>query len=97
MNVLFVSRLPPLVGCEEALTGLELLSELAPKAKVIALLVNPNSANTKRTTRDAQVAAREKGLQLRILEAGAENEFEAAFAPSYRWKPVHSSLATTQS
>ena len=37
---------------------LELLSELVPQAEVIALLVNPNNANTERITGDTQEAAR---------------------------------------
>jgi putative ABC transport system substrate-binding protein len=59
---------------------LELLSELVPQARVIALLVNPNNAITERIVGDVQEAAREKGRQLRILKAGAEGEIDAAFA-----------------
>jgi putative ABC transport system substrate-binding protein len=58
---------------------LELLSELVPQAGVIALLVNPNNANTERTVRDVEEAARAKGVQLNILKAGTENEVDAAF------------------
>jgi putative ABC transport system substrate-binding protein len=63
---------------------LELLSELAPQARVIALLLNPNNANTERTIRDVQEAARAKGLQLRILKAGTESEIDEAFASVVR-------------
>lgn len=59
---------------------LELLSELVPQAKVIALLVNPNNAIAEPIMRDVQEAARAKGLQLHILKAGTESEIEAAFA-----------------
>ncbi len=59
---------------------LELLSELVPEAKVIALLVNPNNSNTEPMIRDVQEAARAKGLQLPILKAGTESEIDAAFA-----------------
>jgi putative tryptophan/tyrosine transport system substrate-binding protein len=59
---------------------LELLSELVPKADVIALLVNPNDANTERMIRDVQEASRVKGLQLHILRADSEGEIETAFA-----------------
>src|SRR5215469_2021021 len=59
---------------------LELLSELVPQARVIALLVNPNGASAEPQMRTAQEAARTKGLELRILKAGAEGDFEAAFA-----------------
>ena len=59
---------------------LELLSELVPQAKVIALLVNPNSPTTERIIGDMQEAARAKGVQLHILKAGTESEIDAAFA-----------------
>jgi putative ABC transport system substrate-binding protein len=59
---------------------LELLSELVPQATRIALLVNPNNAAAERFMRDAEEAARAKGLQLHVLKAGADDEFETAFA-----------------
>ena len=59
---------------------LELLHELLPQATVIALLVNPNHLLAERQTRDLQAAARTFGLQIRVLHAGSEREFEAAFA-----------------
>jgi putative ABC transport system substrate-binding protein len=63
---------------------LELLSELVPQAKVIALLVNPGGPNTERTIGDVQEAARTKGVQLQILKAGSESEIDAAFATLVR-------------
>jgi len=59
---------------------LELLSELVPRARVIALLVNPNTPAAERVIRDVQEAARTKGLQLHILKASTENEIDTAFA-----------------
>jgi putative ABC transport system substrate-binding protein len=59
---------------------LELLSELVPQAGVIALLVNPNSPVAERVIRAVQEGARARGVQLHILKAGAEGEFETAFA-----------------
>ncbi len=59
---------------------LELLSELVPHARVIALLVNPNISAAERIIRDMQEAARAKGVQLPILEAANESEIDAAFA-----------------
>jgi putative ABC transport system substrate-binding protein len=47
---------------------------------LIALLVNPNYADTERSIGDAQEAARVKGVQLHILKAGTESEIDAAFA-----------------
>jgi putative tryptophan/tyrosine transport system substrate-binding protein len=68
------------MGVELMPKRLELLSELVPKADVIALLVNPNDANTERMIRDVQEASRVKGLQLHILRADSEGEIETAFA-----------------
>ena len=59
---------------------LELLSELVPQAKVIALLVNPKFPETERVMREVQEAARAKRLQLPILKASNESEIDAAFA-----------------
>jgi putative ABC transport system substrate-binding protein len=66
----------------DELTGkrLELLSELVPRAGVIALLVNPNNASAERVIRDVQESARTKGLQLHVLKAGSESEIDTAFA-----------------
>jgi putative ABC transport system substrate-binding protein len=58
----------------------ELLSELIPEAKVMALLVNPNNSTTERIIRDLQEAGRVKGVRLDILKAEAESECETAFA-----------------
>jgi putative tryptophan/tyrosine transport system substrate-binding protein len=59
---------------------LELLSELVPQARMIALLVNPNNTDTERSIGDVQEAARAKGVQLHILKAGTESGIDAAFA-----------------
>jgi putative ABC transport system substrate-binding protein len=59
---------------------LELLSELVPWAKAIALLVNPTSSTAERVIADVQEAGRSKGVKLHILKAAAEGEFEIAFA-----------------
>jgi putative ABC transport system substrate-binding protein len=59
---------------------LELLSELVPQAKVIALLVNPNNPDTEPMIREVQEAARTKGVQLDVLKARTESEIDAAFA-----------------
>jgi putative tryptophan/tyrosine transport system substrate-binding protein len=59
---------------------IELLSELAPQARVIALLVNLNNAAVERTIRDAQEAAQVKGVQLHILKASTESEIDVAVA-----------------
>lgn len=57
---------------------LALLSELAPRAKVIGLLVNPNNPNAERMIREVG-EAHAKGVELPILEAGTESQIDAAF------------------
>jgi putative tryptophan/tyrosine transport system substrate-binding protein len=59
---------------------LELLHELVPRATLMALLVNPTSGTAETQSRDLQVAARTLGLQIVILSANTERDFEAAFA-----------------
>jgi len=59
---------------------LELLRELVASATFVAVLVNPNDANAASYTRDAQVAAGNLGLQVRVVHAGAEADFDTAFA-----------------
>jgi len=59
---------------------LELLSELVPQARVIALLVNPNNEFSHTWIGTVQEAARAKGLQAPILKAATEGEIDAAFA-----------------
>ena len=57
----------------------ELLTELAPQTKVIALLVNSNNANAEGIIRNAQEAARAKRVQLHVLKGGTEAEIDMAF------------------
>jgi putative tryptophan/tyrosine transport system substrate-binding protein len=59
---------------------LELLRELVVSATVVALLINPNDANAASFTTDAQVAAATLGLQVRVVNAATEADFDSAFA-----------------
>jgi putative ABC transport system substrate-binding protein len=69
------------LGRELVSKRLELMHELLPTATVVALLVNPtNHALTESTTREAQDAARTLGLQLHILQASTERDFDTVFA-----------------
>jgi putative ABC transport system substrate-binding protein len=72
------------IGNELIAKRLELLSQLVPRARVIALLVNPNDANAERVIRDVQEVARTKGLQLHVLKATSENDIDTAFASLVR-------------
>jgi putative ABC transport system substrate-binding protein len=58
---------------------LELLTELVPQARVIALLVNPQDPRAEGLIGDVREAARVRGVQLHILKASTEGEIEAAF------------------
>jgi putative ABC transport system substrate-binding protein len=59
---------------------LELLSELVPQVKTIALLVNPTNPNSGPLVRDLPAAAQSKGLRIEVLRASTEGEIDAAFA-----------------
>src|SRR3974390_1029891 len=59
---------------------LELLHELVPTARGIALLVDPRNADAETNTRDVQAAAGKLGLVLHVLNARSEREFDAVFA-----------------
>src|SRR5205807_1640757 len=58
---------------------LELLTELVPQARVIALLA-PNDPRADGLAKDVQEAARARGMPLSILKASTEGEIDAAFA-----------------
>jgi putative ABC transport system substrate-binding protein len=59
---------------------LALLNELIPTATLIAVLVNPSSTLAETQAADLQAAARSLGRQIKIVEAGSEQDFETAFA-----------------
>jgi putative ABC transport system substrate-binding protein len=59
---------------------LELLHEMVPAATVIGMLVNPNFADAEIQSREAREAALILGLQLHIVNASTESEFDTAFS-----------------
>jgi putative tryptophan/tyrosine transport system substrate-binding protein len=58
---------------------LELLHDLIPTAKTIALLVNPNSAESPRQAIELQDAARTLGLRLIVLNVTTPGAIDTAF------------------
>jgi putative tryptophan/tyrosine transport system substrate-binding protein len=57
------------------------MHELVPTATIIVLLVNPTSPRlADPVSRDAQAVARTLGLQLHILHASTEQDFETVFS-----------------
>jgi putative ABC transport system substrate-binding protein len=59
---------------------IDLLTDLVPNARVIAMLVNSKNAPAERSITRAQEAAQAKSTQLAVLNAGTEAELEPAFA-----------------
>jgi putative ABC transport system substrate-binding protein len=57
----------------------ELIFELVPQAKVVALLVNPLSPQTERVVQAMQQTVSSKRIQLKILSAKTESEIGTAF------------------
>ncbi len=59
---------------------LELLHELVPKAKTVALLVNPtNVAVTEKLVRDVEAGARSLGLEIHVLRVSTERDLNGVF------------------
>jgi len=59
---------------------LEFLHEMVPTAGVIGMLMNPTFADVEVQSREAREAARTLGLQLHILYAASESDFDSAFS-----------------
>jgi putative tryptophan/tyrosine transport system substrate-binding protein len=59
---------------------LELLREIVPAATVIAVLVNPGNPNSEANVRAISAAAQIMRLRIELIEAGSEQNLEAAFA-----------------
>ena len=59
---------------------LELLLELTPKTKVVALLLNSKNPQSSAVVADLQKASIAKRLELRVVTAGTEAEVDEAFA-----------------
>jgi putative ABC transport system substrate-binding protein len=76
-NITGVTNVSVAVGPKQ----LELMDELLPTATIMALLINPtNPAIADAISRDVQATARTLGLQLHVLHASTEQDFEAAFS-----------------
>ena len=76
-NVTGVTQL----NVEVAPKRLELLHELVPSASVIALLVNPaNPIVAETSAKEVRAAARTLGLELHVLNASTERDFDGVFA-----------------
>jgi len=66
---------------------LELLHELVPAAASIALVVNPtNPAQAESTTKVLHASADQLGVQLNVLNASTESDFDTVFANAVQLK-----------
>jgi putative ABC transport system substrate-binding protein len=74
-NITGVTQLNVEVGPKRV----ELAHELIPAATVIAMLVNPTNPLAEAIAKDSQAAARILGLQLHVLHASTEHDFDAVF------------------
>jgi putative tryptophan/tyrosine transport system substrate-binding protein len=69
-----------LLSVELAAKKLQMLHELVPNVRTVALLVNSSNRNAETQSRDLRGAAQALGLQLHILHANSERDFDVAFA-----------------
>ena len=63
---------------------LEILHEMVPAAAVVAVLVNPTSPTADSQLRNLQAAARALGLQLHVLYASTERDFDTVFVTLFQ-------------
>jgi len=78
-----------ITGVYQFTSGLEakrlgLLHEMVPKATLVAVLINSNFSDAENQLHDVQEAAARLGVQLVIVRANAENDFDAAFSTLVR-------------
>ncbi|MGA7532438.1 MAG: ABC transporter substrate-binding protein [Pseudolabrys sp.] len=64
----------------------DLLHGAVPSATIIALLVNPTNPNTETQSKNIQAAALKLGLQVHVLSASVERDFDAVFAKLHELK-----------
>jgi putative tryptophan/tyrosine transport system substrate-binding protein len=60
---------------------LDILRALLPKAKIVGVLVNPSAAQAPEQIQDAEEAVHSLGLEIRVLNAGTDSEFESSLTP----------------
>jgi putative ABC transport system substrate-binding protein len=74
-------------GSELGPKRLELLHELVPTVTNMALLVNPTNPDAESQSRGAHAAANTLGLQLHVLHASTERDFDTVFATLLQLQP----------
>ena len=66
---------------------IELLRELVPQTVAISVLINAENPNAETERRQAQAAASALGVEVHILSATKENEFDSAFVTLVQQRP----------
>ncbi|MGB6287939.1 MAG: ABC transporter substrate-binding protein [Xanthobacteraceae bacterium] len=85
-----------ILNSELASKRLELLRDLLPRARRIALLVNPADASlTEVQLKDANTAAQSMGVQIQVYNADTSVEIDAAFEAMNRDRPDAVLVGTT--
>lgn len=67
-------------GLESVAKQLELLKEMVPKARSVAILSNPTNAYHQLAIKELNVAAQALGVQLQIVQARDASDLDGAFA-----------------
>jgi putative tryptophan/tyrosine transport system substrate-binding protein len=75
------------LGVELASKRLELAHELVPTASSIAALINPANNAASLQSRDLHAAARMLGLQLHVVHASSERDFDMVFTNLAKLRP----------
>ena len=68
------------VGLETFAKGLELLKEVVPNLRSVAILSNPNNPAHALAIKSIEAAASALGVQVQVLEARSAEDFDGAFA-----------------
>jgi putative tryptophan/tyrosine transport system substrate-binding protein len=68
------------LGVELVQKQVEMLHEVLPTAVTVAALVNPTFPGSETESKDLQAAARKLGLELHVVHASADQDFETAFS-----------------
>src|SRR4029078_9947672 len=58
---------------------LEIFSQIVPNARLVVVMINPNTTETKAEREDVKIAASSLGLQLAIVEVKAARDIASAF------------------
>jgi putative ABC transport system substrate-binding protein len=82
------------LNVELAPKRLELLHELVPTTNIAALLVNPTNPNAETVSKEVQEAALSLGIQLQVLQASNDRDFDAVFTTLLKLRAGALAIAT---